>query len=57
MPRKGDVPARRDVRLKDVATVAGVHPATVSRALDPGKMWLVRPETRARVQSVARDLG
>ena len=57
MPRKADVPARRDVRLKDVANVAGVHPATVSRALDPGKMWLVRPETRARVQSVARDLG
>jgi LacI family transcriptional regulator len=48
---------RKDVRLKDVARVAGVHPATVSRALDPGKMWLVRPETRARVQSVARDLG
>jgi LacI family transcriptional regulator, galactose operon repressor len=57
MARNADGPARRDVRLKDVANVAGVHPATVSRALDPGKMWLVRPETRARVQSVARDLG
>jgi len=46
-----------NVRLKDVARVAGVHPATVSRALDPGKMWLVRPDTRAKVQSVARELG
>jgi LacI family transcriptional regulator len=45
------------VTLKDVARVAGVHPATVSRALDPGKMWLVRPETRAKVQSLARDLS
>jgi LacI family transcriptional regulator, galactose operon repressor len=43
--------------LKDVARVAGVHPATVSRALDPGKMWLVRRETRAKVQAVARELG
>jgi LacI family transcriptional regulator, galactose operon repressor len=46
-----------NVTLKDVARVAGVHPATVSRALDPGKMWLVRPETRAKVQSAARELG
>jgi LacI family transcriptional regulator len=45
------------VTLKDVARVAGVHPATVSRALDPGKMWLVRRETRAKVQTVARELG
>jgi LacI family transcriptional regulator len=43
--------------LKDVAKAAGVHPATVSRALDPGKMWLVRPETQAKVQNAARDLG
>ena len=45
------------VTLKDVARVAGVHPATVSRALDPGKMWLVRRETRAKVQGVAKELG
>jgi LacI family transcriptional regulator len=43
--------------LKDVARAAGVHTATVSRALDPGKMWLVRPDTRAKVQSAARELG
>ena len=45
------------VTLKDVARVAGVHPATVSRALDPGKMWLVRRETRTKVQGVAKELG
>jgi LacI family transcriptional regulator len=58
---EGEAELRRarasNVRLKDVARVAGVHPATVSRALDPGKMWLVRPDTRAKVQSVARELG
>jgi LacI family transcriptional regulator, galactose operon repressor len=43
--------------LKDVATLAGVHPATASRALDPGKIWLVHPQTRAKVQRAARDLG
>lgn len=45
------------VTLKDVARAAGVHPATVSRALDPAKMWLVTPPTRAKVESAARDLG
>ena len=45
------------VTLKDVAQAAGVHPATVSRALDPAKTWLVTPSTRARVESAARDLG
>jgi LacI family transcriptional regulator, galactose operon repressor len=55
--------------LRDVAGAAGVHPATISRALDPGKKWLAKPETRARIQTalpassasepdvVARSLG
>jgi LacI family transcriptional regulator len=43
--------------LKDVARIAGVHPGTASRALDPSKMWLVTPKTRARVESAARQLG
>jgi LacI family transcriptional regulator len=43
--------------LKDVARIAGVHPGTASRALDPSKMWLVTPKTRARIESAARQLG
>ena len=45
------------VTLQDVARMAGVHPSTASRALDPAKAALVSPQTRARVQNVARDLG
>jgi LacI family transcriptional regulator len=45
------------VTLRDVATQAGVHPGTASRALDPNKQWLVQPATRARIQGVARELG
>jgi LacI family transcriptional regulator len=43
--------------LKDVARLAGVHPGTVSRALDPRKSSLVRSETRAKVETAARTLG
>jgi LacI family transcriptional regulator len=45
------------VTLKDVADKAGVHPSTVSRALDPEKGYLVRDETVARVRGVAEELG
>lgn len=45
------------VTLQDVARKAGVHPSTASRALDPTKAALVSPQTRARVQKVASDLG
>jgi LacI family transcriptional regulator len=45
------------VTLRDVARAAGVHPGTASRALDPAKLWLVSPETRAKVESSARELG
>jgi LacI family transcriptional regulator len=45
------------VTLKDVADKAGVHPSTVSRALDPEKGYLVRDETVARVRIVAEELG
>lgn len=42
--------------LKDVAKLAGVHPGTVSRALDPARRDLVNEETRARVQEVADEI-
>lgn len=45
------------VTLKDVADKAGVHPSTVSRALDPAKGYLVRVDTVARVRAVAEELG
>jgi LacI family transcriptional regulator len=45
------------VTLRDVARRSGVHPSTVSRALDPAKAWLVNPETRERVQAAAATLG
>ena len=46
-----------DVTLRDIAQAAGVHPSTVSRALDPSKTWLVNTQTRERVVAMARELG
>jgi LacI family transcriptional regulator len=43
--------------LRDVADIVGVHPSTVSRALDPASANLVSEKTRARVQAVADELG
>ncbi|CAL9460093.1 Catabolite control protein A [Nocardiopsis dassonvillei] len=43
------------VTLKDVARIGGVHVSTVSRAFSAPH--LVNPRTRARVLSVAEDLG
>lgn len=44
------------VTIKDIARLAEVNPATVSKALRglPGK---VAPETRARIEAIARELG
>lgn len=44
------------VTIKDVALAAGVHPASVSRALN-GQDKRVSAETRLRIQQAARDLG
>jgi LacI family transcriptional regulator len=43
--------------LRDVATAAGVHPATASRALNPGTRLLVSEETARRVSEAADRLG
>ena len=42
--------------LRDVASAAGVHPATASRALNDATRSLVRPDTVARVRQVAVEL-
>jgi LacI family transcriptional regulator len=57
MPDAVDPARATGATLKDVARIAGVHPGTASRALDPAKMWLVTPKTRARVEAAARELG
>jgi LacI family transcriptional regulator len=43
--------------LRDVASAAGVHPATASRALNDATRGLVRPSTVAKVRAVAKALG
>lgn len=43
--------------LKDVAALAGVHPTTASRALDPAKSHLVSEETRHRILRISAELG
>lgn len=45
------------VTIADVAKLAGVHAATVSRALSPGAKAQVSPETVRRVQKAAKKLG
>ncbi len=45
------------VKLRDVATLAGVHPATASRALNPETRLLVSEETASRVLAAAAKLG
>lgn len=45
------------VTLKDVAALAGVHPATVSRALSPETRLLVSDETAERILAAADSLG
>jgi LacI family transcriptional regulator len=47
----------RPATLRDVATAAGVHPATASRALNRGTRLLVSEETARRVTEAAERLG
>jgi LacI family transcriptional regulator len=50
-------PPDRSVTQRDVARVAGVHRATVSRALDPRRRGLLDPSTVKRVTDAAEGLG
>jgi LacI family transcriptional regulator len=43
--------------IRDVAQLAGVHPGTASRALDPRREGRISPPTAERVRSAARRLG
>jgi LacI family transcriptional regulator len=43
--------------IADVARLAGVHPGTVSRALNSRTEGQVNPETIRRVRAAARQLG
>src|ERR671921_2177344 len=52
-----NVRAGAAVTLRDVARVAGVHPATVSRALNEETRGLVNAETAQRVLKAAEKLG
>jgi LacI family transcriptional regulator len=45
------------VTLFDVARLAGVHPSTVSRALDPRRQARVKDDTRERIMDAATRLG
>ncbi|WP_150461438.1 LacI family DNA-binding transcriptional regulator [Nesterenkonia ebinurensis] len=45
------------VTIREVASTAGVHYGTVSRALNPDTAHLVAKKTRERVQKVADELG
>ena len=47
----------RPATLRDVAAAARVHPATASRALNPGTRLLVSEETARRVTEAAERLG
>src|SRR5438045_2810343 len=59
MPRVAarDLGAEARVTLRDVARIAGVHPGTVSRALNPASEGLVNEATVRRVRDVAEQLG
>jgi LacI family transcriptional regulator len=58
-PVKGCIVARMTERvgIADVARLAGVHPGTVSRALNPKTESQVNGETRTRIRRAAKQLG
>lgn len=48
---------RLDATLADVAAEVGLHPSTVSRALDPSRASMVKEPTRARIIEAAQRVG
>ncbi|MBZ2196636.1 LacI family DNA-binding transcriptional regulator [Occultella gossypii] len=50
-------PGARGATLKDVADRVGVHPGTVSRALNPATQGMVNPDTVRKVQRAAKELA
>ncbi|HEX4033381.1 MAG TPA: LacI family DNA-binding transcriptional regulator [Solirubrobacteraceae bacterium] len=52
-----DPPRGGPTTLRDVARRVGIHPATVSRALNENTRHLVNAETALRVAEVAREMG
>ncbi|HLW95081.1 MAG TPA: LacI family DNA-binding transcriptional regulator [Solirubrobacteraceae bacterium] len=52
-----DPPRAGPTTLRDVARRVGIHPATVSRALNENTRHLVNAETALRVSEVAREMG
>jgi LacI family transcriptional regulator len=46
-----------DVTLKKLAEIAGVHPSTASRALDPRREHLVNDATLTRIRELADSMG
>ncbi len=49
--------ARPRVTLRDVARRVGVHPSTVSRALNPATRGLITDDIAGRVTRAAAALG
>jgi LacI family transcriptional regulator len=56
-PAAPRTPASAAPTLRDVAKRVGMHPATVSRALNESTRHLVSPATAARVGEIAREMG
>jgi len=48
---------RQSSTLREIADAVGVHPSTVSRALDPKKRHLVADDVAERIASKAQSLG
>jgi LacI family transcriptional regulator len=57
MPRSANNKNKSAVTVRDVAERAGVHPATVSRVLDPASRHRISDATARRVEKAVKDLG